>query len=70
MLALSNKWAPILVSQPKTGMGCQIASVSLRGGRTFEQLVIVGRYIKRIGENKYVPFGEEDIETIPVSHGK
>ena len=30
MLALSNKWAPILVSQPETGMSYQIASVSLK----------------------------------------
>jgi hypothetical protein len=70
MLALSNKWAPILVSQPETGMDYQIASVFLKDGRRFDRVVIVGGQITKIGEDKDIPFKEEDIDRIVVNHGK
>jgi hypothetical protein len=70
MLALSNKWAPTLVSQPETGMGYQIASVFLTDGRRFERVVIVGGYITKIGDSADIPFKEEEIERIVVDDGK
>lgn len=70
MLALSNKWAPILVSQPETGMNYQIASVFLKNGRRFDHVTIVGGYITKIGESKEIPFKDEDIDQIVVNHGK
>lgn len=45
MLALTDKWAPILTSQPETGMNYQIASVFLRDGRRFNDVTISGEYI-------------------------
>ncbi len=70
MLALSNKWAPILVSQPETGMNYQITSVVLKNGLKFDYVIITGGYITKIGESNHIPFNEEDIDKIIVNHGK
>jgi hypothetical protein len=70
MLALSDRWAPILISQPETGMNYQIASVLLKDGRQFDQVLITGGYITKVGESANVPFREEDIAKIVVNHGK
>jgi hypothetical protein len=70
MLTLSDKWAPILNSQPETGMSYQVASVSLKDGRRFDKVVIIGGYIASIGGNNDIPFTEVEIETILVIHGK
>ncbi len=70
MLTLSNKWAPILVSQPETGMNYQIASVFLKDGRRFDRVVIVGGYITKIGESEKIPFSDKEIDRIIVNHGK
>lgn len=70
MLALSNKWAAILVSQPETGMGYQIVSVFLTDGRRFDHVTIVGGFITKIGESAEIPFEESEIERIVVNHGK
>jgi hypothetical protein len=68
MLALSNKWAPVLVSQPETGMSYQIASILLHDGRRFDGAVIVGGYITKVGESTDIPFKEEEIANIVVKH--
>jgi hypothetical protein len=70
MLALSKKWAPILVSQPETGMGYQIASVFLTDGRKFDHVTIVGGCITNIGSSTDIPFHESEIARIVVDHGK
>ena len=70
MLALSNKWAPVLVSQPETGMNYQIASVFLKDGRRFDHVWISGGYIMKFGESQEIPFKEEEITSIVVNHGK
>lgn len=70
MLALSNKWAPILVAQPETGMGYQIASVFLMDGRRFDHVSIVGGFITKIGNSADIPFEEAEIEKIVVNYGK
>jgi hypothetical protein len=70
MLALSDKWAPILVSQPETGMNYQIASVFLQDGRRFDHVFITGGFITRIGESEDIPFFEAEIARIVVNHGK
>jgi hypothetical protein len=69
MLALSNKWAPILASQPETGMGYQIASVFLIDGRKFDHVTIIGGCITKIGSSTDIPFKETEIERIVVNHG-
>jgi hypothetical protein len=68
VLALSDKWAPALVSQPETGMGYQVATVTLKDGRRFPNLV--GGCITKIGDNPEIPFIESDIESIIIDHGK
>jgi hypothetical protein len=70
MSALSNKWAPILLSQPETGMGYQVASIFLMDGRRFDRVTIVGGYITKVGDSADVPFDEREIERVVVNHGK
>jgi hypothetical protein len=67
MLELSEKWAPVLAGQPETGMGYQIASVVLRDGKRFDQVMIVGGFITQVGDNKEIPFREEQIVDIRVT---
>jgi hypothetical protein len=70
MIKLSTRWAPDLVSQGETGMGYQCASVYLKNGQCFEQVVIVGGLITSIKDDPNIPFGESDIERIVVTHDK
>ena len=70
MLQLSNKWGPVLVSQPETGMGYQIASITLHDGRCYNQAVIESGRITRIRNYDKIPFKEEDIAEIIVTHDK
>ncbi len=70
MLALSNKWAPVLLSQPETGMNYQIASIFLKSGQRFDHVRISGGFIVKICDNREIPFKEEEIANIVVNHGK
>jgi hypothetical protein len=67
MLALSNKWAPILLGQPETGMGYQTVSIYLDDGRRFDHVTIAGGYITKIGDSVEIPFKESEIKKIVVS---
>jgi hypothetical protein len=69
MFQLSEKWAPVLNAQPETGMGYQIASVLLKDGRRFENVLIVGGVVARVGDSEDIPFGEEDVADLVVTHG-
>ncbi|HVC55134.1 MAG TPA: hypothetical protein VND95_04220 [Stellaceae bacterium] len=69
MLVLSDKWAPVLVSQPETGMGYQLASVIL-DGRRYDSVTIVGGYITAVKGVAEIPFAEKEIREILVGHGK
>ncbi|MGH7239687.1 MAG: hypothetical protein ACREHG_06430 [Candidatus Saccharimonadales bacterium] len=68
MLKLSDKWIPVLTSQPETGMGYQIASVILRDGRKYHRVMIVGGYITRVVDSDDIPFRDEEIQEIIVTH--
>ena len=70
MISLSAKWVPVLLSQPETGMSYQIASVFLRDGRRFDRVVIVQGVIGEVDGKKEIPFKEEDIEDIRVTHDR
>jgi hypothetical protein len=70
MLALSKKWAPILTSQPETGMGYQVASVMLADGRRYNGVTIVGGYITSVKGSADIPFAENEIREILVNHEK
>jgi hypothetical protein len=70
MLQLSPKWASVLIAQPETGMGYQIATISLVDGRRFSRVTLVGGLVTKVGESDIVPFREDDIAAILVDHGK
>jgi hypothetical protein len=70
MLALSQKWAKVLASQPETGMGYQVCQIQLTDGRKFEQVTIVGGRVTAIGNSPVIPFSESEIQTIAVTRSK
>ena len=70
MIALSDKWAPELTSAPETGMGYQVASIILKDGRRFDRAVIVEGYITQIKDVDGIPFSEDEIDRIIVTHDK
>ena len=69
MLKLTDKWAPRLISQPETGMGYQVATVILRDGRHFEQVLIVDGFITQVQGRDEIPFDEAEIAEIVVKKG-
>jgi hypothetical protein len=67
MIELSAKWAKDLVSQRETGMGYQIASIVLKNGKRFDQVVIVEGVITEICGREDIPFREDQITKIIVT---
>lgn len=67
MLTLNARWAELLGSQPETGMGYQVATVTTRDGRTFDGVVIVGGTVASIRGDPQIPFSDDDIATIVVT---
>jgi hypothetical protein len=70
VLQLSDKWGPKLVSQPETGMGYQIASIILKDGTRYDQVLIEAGYVTRIRGLKTILFSEDQIAEIVVTHDK
>ena len=70
MLQLSDKWGPKLVSQPETGMGYQVASIILKDGSRYDQVLIEAGFITRIRGSKTIPFCEDQIADIVITHDK
>ena len=70
MLQLSDKWGPGLVSQPETGMGYQVASIILKDGSRYDQALIEAGYVTRIRGLEDIPFSEDQIAEIIVTHDK
>jgi len=70
MIRLGDKWAAKLIAEPETGMGYQIATVRLRDGRQFDQVVIIDGQITQIKGRRDLPFAEDDISEIVVTHEK
>ena len=70
MIELSEKWLKELVSKPETGMGYQIVSVTLNDGQMFDQVAVVEGRITEIRGRKDIPFTEEQIAKIIVTHNK
>lgn len=67
---LSSKWGPRLVSQPETGLGYQIATIVLKSGQRYDQALIESGTITRLRGLSEIPFKEEDIADIVVTHDK
>jgi len=70
MLNIPDKFAKELVSQPETGMGYQIVNIILKDGRQFNQVVVVGGIITKIRGMDKIPFKEDEIDQIIVTHEK
>jgi hypothetical protein len=70
MIYLSEKWAPQLTSQPETGMGYQVVTVGLNDGRQFPQAVVDSNYVTKVRGYAEVPFSEDEISSITVTHDK
>ena len=70
MLELSNKWAPVLASQRETGMGYQVVTIRLKDGRQFAGVTVVGGVVNRVEGAQSIPFAEDDIEDIVVTHDR
>ena len=70
MIELSTAWTDHLMNQPETGMGYQIVSVVLRDGTRYDQVVVDSGYITQIRGLTRIPFSEEDIQEIIVTHDK
>lgn len=68
-LRLSDRWGPALARAPETGMGYQVVSVLLKDGRRFDNLTIVGGVISTAGCGNAIPFVEDEIVQIFVTHG-
>jgi len=69
-IQLSEKWAPVLLAQPETGMGYYVVSVILQDGRKFDQVVIDSGYITKVRGYKDIPFQESEIVEIKATHDK
>jgi hypothetical protein len=70
MVNLSEEWCNYLKSQPETGMGYWVVSVTLRDGRVFDRAVIVDGMITQIKDRPNIPFSVDDIAGIRVTHDK
>jgi hypothetical protein len=70
MLRLSDRWVQHVQAQGETGMGYHIVSVVLKDGRRFDQGVVVLPYLGGIRGYDKVPFREDEIEQIVVTHDR
>lgn len=70
MVMLSRKWTSELACKPETGMGYQVVSVILSDGTIFDQAVVVEGRITEIRGRKDIPFTEDQIASIIVTHDK
>jgi hypothetical protein len=70
MKPLPKQWAPVLLKQGETGMGYQVATVRLRDGASYPQVVIDSGFVTRVRGFASVPFDPADIVDIQVTHDK
>ena len=71
MLTLSDRWVRDLMYEPETGMGYQIATITLKDGRRFPKAAIIQcAAIGEIDGNPAIPFTESEIASIVADHGK
>ena len=70
MIELSKEWINQLINKPETGMGYQIVSIVLSDGTKYDQVVVDSGYITQIKGFEVIPFSEEDIQEIIVTHDK
>jgi hypothetical protein len=64
------KWRTELACKPETGMSYQVVSVLLKDGRRFDQVAVVEGHITEIRGRKDIPFTEDQIAQIVLTHDK
>jgi len=69
-LELSEKWVGYLINKPETGMGYQVCTILLKDGREYKQAIIDSGVITSIKNIEGIPFEEDQIEDIIVTHDK
>lgn len=52
----------------ETGIGYQVASVELKDGRSFEQVVVSEGFIIEVRGCKEIPFTTDDVASVSVNH--
>jgi hypothetical protein len=52
----------------ETGIGYQVASVELKDGRFFEQVVVSEGFIIEVRGFKEIPFTTDDVASVSVNH--
>lgn len=70
MINLPKKFALELIYKPETGIGYQIATVKLIDGKEFKQVVLIDGQITQIRGLKDIPFSEEQIAEVILTHDK
>ena len=70
MIELSAKWVKELAVMPETGMGYQVVSVILKNGNRFDQVTVVEGQITQLRGRKDIPFTEDQIAEIVLTHDK
>jgi len=68
MLYLSKKWADVLTQERETGMGYQVVSIFLADGRRYDGVTVVDGMVSKVAGSTSIPFVEEDIARIVVTH--
>ena len=66
----SGEWADTVRTLRETGMGYTVASITLKDGRRFDQVVINSGSLSRVRGHPDVPFRECDIAAITATHEK
>ena len=70
-LAQKEEWRQKLINKPETGMGYQIADVTLLDGTIYKDVTISnGKYINEVPGCSTIPFGNEEIADVNVTHNK
>jgi hypothetical protein len=70
LFKLSAHWIGHIKRQGETGMGYYIVTVTLKDGRRFDQAVVMLPYLGGIRGLNDIPFREEDIQDMHVTHHK
>ena len=69
-ITLSKKWASLVFSKPETGMGYHVVTVILKDGSSYKQTIIIAGEITEIKDLDHIPFSEDQIQDIIVTHEK
>ena len=70
MNKLADSWCEKLLTQGETGMGYQIVSIILNNGKRYDKVIVDSGYIARIKGLNNIPFTENEITEIEVTHDK